>query len=134
MTSAMSSYTASGACPRPTRWAHPLRPDLPLKSRPRGRQRIPGDLFIHMDRLRVLSEIVEAGEAPRAVALEGALARVFADMAGQMFASSETQVAGREIGAEEALSFLLFRGWGITPQVLIPIRVLLSLGVLHGLV
>jgi ABC-type cobalamin transport system ATPase subunit len=61
-----------------------------------------------MDRLGVLSEVVKSGKAARAVALEGTLAGMLSDMAGQMFASGEAQVARREVGAEETLAFLLF--------------------------
>lgn len=134
MTSTGSAYTATGACPRPSRWTHPVRTDLTLKPCTCSCQRIPRDFLIDMDRLSMLSEIVEAGEAPGAVALEGALAGVLSNVASQMFAAGEAQVAWREVGAEEALTLFLFGGRGVTPQVLVVIGVLLVVGVLHGFV
>lgn len=135
MTSTGSRYTATGACSRPTRWAHSVRTDLTLKPCARSRERIPWDLLIDMDRLSMLSEIVEAGEAPGAVALKGALAGVLANVASQMFAAGEAQVAWGEIGAEEALALLLFGGRGVTPKVLVVVGIILvSVGVLHRFV
>jgi hypothetical protein len=135
MTSTGSPYTATGACSCPTRWTHSVRADLTLKPCTCGRQRIPRDLLIDMNRLGMLSEIVEPGEAPGAVALKGALAGVLANVASQMLTAGEAQVAWREIGAEEALALFLFGGRGVTPQILVVIGIiLLSLGVLHRFV
>lgn len=54
-----------------------IGPYCPLKSGTGGSEGVVRDIFIYMDGLGVLSEIVEAGEFSLAVALEGSLAGMF---------------------------------------------------------
>lgn len=68
-----------------------------------------------MNRLGMLAEVVESGKSARAVALEGTFTSMFSNMTSQMFAPGEAQIARRERGAEEPLTFLLFRGRCVTP-------------------
>ena len=89
MTSGMTTNTAPCACPRPAWWPHSICADLTLEPCACGRQRIPGDFLIDMDRLSMLAEVVESGKPPRAVTLEGTFTGVFSNMAGQMFAPCE---------------------------------------------
>jgi hypothetical protein len=77
-----------------------------------------------MDRLRMLSEIVESGKSPRAVTLEGTLAGVLPNVASQMFAPGEAQVTRREVGAEEALAFLLLGGRCVASHILVVVGIL----------
>jgi hypothetical protein len=68
-----------------------------------------------MDRLSMLSEIVESRKSPGAVTLEGTFTGMLSDMASQMFTPCEAQVARREVGAKETLTFLLFGRRCIVP-------------------
>ena len=59
----------------------------------------------------MLTQVVETRKTPTAVALKGPFARVLSNVTSEVFAAGEAQVAGGEIGAEEALAlFLLGRG------------------------
>jgi len=92
------------------RRAHTIGTDLTLEASAGCGEGVAGDLFIYMDGLGVLAEIVKARKASRTVALERALACVFANMACQMFASCKTQLTRWKIGAKEALALLLLGG------------------------
>jgi hypothetical protein len=56
----------------------------------------------------MLSKVIKSGKTARTMTLKGAFPGMLSNMSGQMLAAGETQVARREIGTEEALSFLLF--------------------------
>jgi hypothetical protein len=56
----------------------------------------------------MLSQVVESGESPGAVTLERAFSGVFSDVAGQMFAPSEAEIARWIIGAVKPLRLFLF--------------------------
>jgi hypothetical protein len=56
----------------------------------------------------MLAQVIKSREASRAVALKGPFAGVLSNVAGQVFASSETKIAWREVGTKKALSLLLF--------------------------
>jgi hypothetical protein len=102
------------------RRSHTVGADLPLEPGAGSGQRVSWDVFVNMDGLCMLPQIVKTREAPRAMALERALASVLADVSSQMLAPCETQVAGWVVGAKEALSFLLFGGhFGITVDALV---------------
>jgi hypothetical protein len=103
--------------------------NLPLESRAGGGERVHGDILINVYGLRMLAEIVQAGETSRAMALEGPFAGVFPNVSRQMFASRKAQRAWWEIRAEEALSLFLLRGPTVVICALV-IRALISV-VLH---
>jgi hypothetical protein len=131
----VAALTSSCACAGPAWGPHPICPDLALEPSSRGGQRIPRYFFIDVDGLGMLSEIVESRKASRAVALEGTLSGVLANVASQMFAAGETQVAGRKCVAEEPLTLLLFGRRGVTPWILIVVGIILvALGVVHRFV
>lgn len=109
MATAVASLAASCAGPRPAGGTHTICTHLALEPRASGSQRISGNILVHVYRLSMLPQVIESGEPPRTVALEGALAGVFSDVTGEMFAASKTQVAGRKVRAEETLAFFLFR-------------------------
>lgn len=79
----------------------------PTESGNTGGQRIIGYVFIGMDSGGVLAQVVEAREAAAAVALVGTLARVLADVANEVFATGETEVAVVITRASEAICFFL---------------------------
>lgn len=101
--------------------AHSVSPDLPLEPRSGRRKRVHRNIFVDMHRLRMLSQIIKARKAPRAVTLERALASVFPnnmvshavfagagmaglpDVPGQVLAPRKTEVAWRILGAIEPL-------------------------------
>jgi hypothetical protein len=60
--------------------------------------------------LGMLSQIIQSRKPPGTVTLKGPLARVLADMPGEMFAAREAQVARWEVGTEKSLAFFLL-GW-----------------------
>jgi hypothetical protein len=121
MSSASGRNATRGRCSGPARLAHPVRPDLPLKPSPSGRKRVHRNVFVYVHRLRMLSQVVEARETPRAVALERAFASVFPnmvsflavaaaagmagvpDVTGQVLAPCKAEVAWRVLGAIEPL-------------------------------
>lgn len=108
MTPTVAALTPSCACPGPAWGPHAICPDLALEPSSRGGQRIPWYFFIDVDGLGVLSEVIESRKASRAVALKGTFSGVLANVASQMFAAGEAQVAGRKGVAEETLTLLLF--------------------------
>lgn len=55
----------------------PVGADLALVASPRGGERVAGDVFVDVDGLGVLAEVVEAGEPTVAVALERPFTGVF---------------------------------------------------------
>ena len=59
---------------------HPIRAYLSLKPSPSGRERIAWYLLIDVDGLGMLPQVVEAGEAPRAMALEWSFAGMLAGL------------------------------------------------------
>lgn len=66
-------------CRRPGACAggpHPVGAYLPLESSPRGREGVCGDVFVEMNGLSMLTEVVESREAAQAVTLEGTFSRV----------------------------------------------------------
>ena len=62
------------------RLANPVRPDLSLEPGAGGRERVDRNVFVDVNRLSVLAKVVQTREAPRAMALERAFARVFPGM------------------------------------------------------
>lgn len=107
---AVAALAAASARASPAWRTHAVCTHLALEPRPCGSQRVTGDLLIDVDRLGMLSQVIESRKASGAVALEGTLAGVFSDVTREMFAAGEAQVARREISAEEPLAFLLLRG------------------------
>lgn len=104
---------AGGASAGSSGASHAVGPDLALDAGDRGGEGVSGDLLVDVHGLGVLAEVVEAGEAAGAVALKGPFAGVFSDMASQVLAPGEAQIARGEVCAEEALAlFLLGRGAG----------------------
>lgn len=77
MSTSGSTRTSSGRGPGPASSLYPVSADLPLISRTGSRQGVERYVFVYVDGLGMLSEIVEAGESSLAVALERALAGVF---------------------------------------------------------
>ena len=73
----------SRPCPA-TGLAHPVCPDLPLKSCPGGGERVPWNLFVDVHSLGMLPEVIEAEEAATAVALERPLTSVFPGCDGRV--------------------------------------------------
>jgi hypothetical protein len=76
----------------------------------------------------MLAQIIESGEAARAMTLKRALAGVFANVSGEVFAASETQVAGRKVRAKEALTLLLLRRRRTTRLALL-VGIVITLGI-----
>lgn len=110
----MSSLASSSTSPRTTLGPHSIGANLTLEASAGGRQRITGYFLIHMHSLCVLPQVIKSGKSSRTVALERALSGMFSNMASQMLAPCETQVAWREIGTVESLSLLLLR-WRCMP-------------------
>lgn len=65
------------ACPVPSRRPDSICPNLPLESRPCGGQRILWNVFILVNRLGMLSKVIEPRESARAVTLERTFTCVF---------------------------------------------------------
>jgi hypothetical protein len=78
----------------------------------------------------MLPEVVKSRKASIAVTLKRSLPSMFAYVAGQVLASGEAEVAGREACTEEALAFLFARP-GIVVTLLIEIRVLVVVWVIQ---
>lgn len=57
-------HTPSRRCPRPAGLPHSVSPDLPLKPCPGGGERVERNIFVDVDGLRVLPQVVEPREAP----------------------------------------------------------------------
>lgn len=78
MTSVVATVASQGRCARTAcGWADPVGPDLSLEPRAGRRQRVSGNVFVDVDGLSVLPEVVESREAARAVTLERSFAGVF---------------------------------------------------------
>ena len=78
MTPPVRSLTSSSRSPRSsTLRSHAIRSYLPLEPRSCSGKRISGDVFVDVDRLSMLAEVIESGELPVAVAFEWSLAGVF---------------------------------------------------------
>jgi len=78
----MATHGAAGAtaggCPSSiTGLSDSFGADLSLEAGAGGGKRVDRDIFVYVDGLGVLTEVVEAGEATGTVALEGSLASVF---------------------------------------------------------
>ena len=65
-----------GSCPATCR-SDPVGPNLPLESSSRCGKRVDRDVFVDVNRLGVLSQVIQPRESPRAVALKGTLASMF---------------------------------------------------------
>lgn len=65
----------SSACS--SRHSYPICAHLALCAGDAGSKGVPRDVFIDMNRLSMLSEVVQAGESARAMALEGPFACMF---------------------------------------------------------
>jgi len=92
MPSASGRNAACCRCSGSAGLAHSVRPDLALKPGSGGRKRVHRNVFVYVNSLRMLSQVVETREATRAVALKRALAGVFPNMV------SETGFAKTEMG------------------------------------
>lgn len=106
----MTSSTSSSASTRTSGRAYAISPDLslePCSSRGKG---IGRNLFINMNRLSMLAEVVQTGEAAVAMTLEWTFSSMLPNMTSQMLASSKTQIAGWIARAEEPLALLLAGG------------------------
>lgn len=121
----MPPLATQGICSRAT----PGRSDavgsyLTLEAGARSGKRVARDVLIHVNSLRMLSQIIEARKAPRAVALKGPFSGMFSgrllgreirpgqadhlpNVSSQVLTSCEAELTGRKVGTEEALSFLL---------------------------
>jgi hypothetical protein len=108
VTSTMAPLAAPCAGSRTTLGSDPVGSDLTLEAGPGGGEGVPGNLLIDVDGLRMLPQIIEAREPPRAMALKRTLPRMLSDMSSEMFTARETQHTGRKVGAEKSLPFLLF--------------------------
>lgn len=71
------THTSSSRGPSPASSLYPVGANLPLVSRAGGGQRIERYVFVYVDGLGMLSEVVETRESSLAVALKRALASVF---------------------------------------------------------
>ena len=79
MASAVASCATKRIRPRAAPWrSYTVSPDLPLEPGASCGKRLCRNVFIDMDRLCMLSQVVEPREASGAVALEGPLASVLA--------------------------------------------------------
>lgn len=73
-----ADLTSCSRSSRPTSWwPYPICSDLSLKSCTCGRQGVLGNLFVQVNRLCMLSEIVESRESTGAVTLERTFASMF---------------------------------------------------------
>lgn len=78
MAATVAALTVERRRPRPAvRWPDAIGANLSLESGPSGCQRVPGDIFVDVNRLGVLSEVIQPRKAAGAVALERSLAGVF---------------------------------------------------------
>lgn len=78
MAAAMRSLAAGRRRARSrSRRTDPIGADLALETGPRRGEGVARDLFVDVDRLCVLAEIVQAGKAAGTVALKGTFARMF---------------------------------------------------------
>ena len=73
----MAALTPTGACACPARGPDSISPNLPLKTGPCCSQRIPWNVFVYMDRLGMLPQIVEPRKPPGTMALKGAFSGMF---------------------------------------------------------
>jgi hypothetical protein len=75
----MSACASECVCPRAVaRRSHSVGSDLSLEAGSRCSKRLGGYIFVDVYSLSMLPQIIESGEAPRAVALEWPFARVLA--------------------------------------------------------
>lgn len=130
----MTALTARRSGTRATLRPDAVGPDLTLEARAGRGQGISGDLFVDVDRLGMLTEIVQPREATGAMALKRALARVFANVPREMLAPGEAQSAWREVGAEEPLALFLLLGRSRAVGIVCSIRLRLALVGSGGLV
>ena len=107
----MAGLTSGSSGATSTRLADTVRPHGSRKPHPRRGEGITGNLFVYVYGLGVLSQVVQAREPSRAVALEWTFTSVFSNMARKMLAPGETQRARRKVRTEESLAFLFLRGW-----------------------
>jgi hypothetical protein len=119
MPTARRPNTARRRSSSPAGWSHSVCPDLPLESGPGSGERIDRNIFVHVYGLGMLSQVVETREASGTMALEWALAGVFPDMAGQVLASGEAEVARWVIGAIKSLRLLFLRFRSISIDALV---------------
>lgn len=82
--------------------AHPICPYLSLKSRSSGSQGVARDFFVDVDRLCVLTQVVQAGEASHAMTLKRPLTSVLAAGSqecrdGGEWAGRRTVYGGRDV-------------------------------------
>ena len=83
MAATMATITANRICTRPIIWrAYSIGSDLSLEPCACSRERIARNLFVHVNCLRVLPQIVESRESARAVTLEWSFSGMF-PMKGQ---------------------------------------------------
>jgi hypothetical protein len=116
--SAVRPLAASGARPRAALGPNSIGTDLTLEPSSGGGKRVTRDLFVDMHGLGMLSQVIQAGEAPRTVTLERPLPRMFPDMPCQVLTPGEAQIAGRKVCAIEPLTLLLFgRGSVVTTRL-----------------
>lgn len=78
MATGRTAGTAASGRARPVAGlSYTLGANLPLEARAGGGEGVHGDVFVDVNGLGVLAEVIEAGEAAGAVALERSLAGVF---------------------------------------------------------
>jgi hypothetical protein len=84
MTPAVAALATQSGCAGSVWRPHPISPNLPLKSRSCRSQRVSRNVLVDVNRLRMLAEIVQAGEPARAVTLEWSFASVFPARGGSV--------------------------------------------------
>jgi hypothetical protein len=78
MTAGRTTSASTRRGPRPiSGLAHAVCSNLSLKPRAGGSKTVDGNVLVHMHSLGMLAQVVESGEAPGAVALEGSFTSVF---------------------------------------------------------
>lgn len=108
MPSLWPASASTSRCPRSvSSLPYTIRSHLTLEPRTGSCQRIHGNILVDMNSLRMLPQVVQAREAPRAMTLKGPFTCMFPDVPCQVLTPGEAQVTRRVVGAVKALRLLL---------------------------
>ncbi len=131
MTSTVSTSAPSSARSGATCRPDTVCTDLALEASTSGGKGVGRNLLIDMNSLSMLAQVIEPREPSVAMTLKRTFARVFANMASQVLAPGEAEVAGRISCAEKPLTFLLSRGRVCLARVGIIVRPKFIIIVVH---
>lgn len=90
--------------------AQPVRPNLSLIASAGSGERLCGNVFVDVDGLSMLAEVVKSRESSITMTLKRALSCMLPDVTSKMFTPSKAEIAGGEVSAEEFLALLLLAG------------------------